>query len=369
MKKLIFFILIILFFIFYFVLPKVDSVSYNPPAISELKNEFSPNEKLLKAQKLILSNGTGAEDVEVDSSGNIYTGLENGLIVKIPYELIEKLDVIGSTKDLSIKEEVIADTKGRPLGLRFGPDGNLYVADAIQGLLKVDFKNNYNITILTKEAEGIPFRFTDHLDVASDGKIYFTDASYKYGPNEYLYDLLESRPYGRFLVYDPKTNQTKTLIKDMYFSNGVALSKDESFVLVNETYRYRILRYWLKGEKKGTYEVFYENLPGFPDNIRTAPDGSFWLCLFTKRNKMMDSIHPYPKIKNLLSGLPKFLWPKPAKYGFIVKLNTEGKVIETLQNPDTIEHKFVIITGVKQFKNTLYFSSLFGNWIGRLNLE
>jgi sugar lactone lactonase YvrE len=49
-------------------------------------------------------------------------------------------------------------------------------------LLKIDFKNNYKIEVLTNEADGIPFRFTDHLDVASDGKIYFTDASSKYGP-------------------------------------------------------------------------------------------------------------------------------------------------------------------------------------------
>lgn len=370
MKKIIIIaILIVLGVLIIKFIPKVDSLAYKPPAIPELKDEFSPNQKLLNAQKLILSKGFGAEDVETDKEGNVYTGLENGLIVKIPAKLLEKLDIIGSNKSLNIEEEIIVNTEGRPFGLRFGPDGNLYVADGIKGLLKIDFKNNYKIEVLAKEADGIPFKFTDHLDVASDGKIYFTDASYKYGPGEYLYDLLESRPYGRFLVYDPKTNTTTTLIKDLYFSNGVALSKDESFVLINETYRYRIWRYWLKGDKKGTYEIFYDNLPGFPDNLRTSPEGNFWLCLFTKRNKLMDSIHPYPIIKNVMSGLPKFLWPKPAKYGLIVKFDSNAKVLETLQNPDSVEQKFTIITGVKQYKDTLYFSSLYGNWIGRLKLN
>lgn len=55
----------------------------------------------------------------------------------------------------------------------------------------------------------------------------------------------------------------------------------EDFVLVNETYRYRIVRYWLKGPKAGTHEVFIDNLPGFPDNISSNRKGTFWLALFT----------------------------------------------------------------------------------------
>ncbi|GIX40338.1 MAG: hypothetical protein KatS3mg129_0071 [Leptospiraceae bacterium] len=219
MRKIIISILIVVLFVFMLrVIPKVNSVAYNPPPIPSLEKEFKPNQKLLEAQKLILSKGSGAEDVEVDKEGNLYTGLENGLIVKIPAKLLEKLEIINSNRTINIQEEVLVNTEGRPFGLRFGPDGNLYVADGIKGLLKVDFKNNNKIEILTNNAEGIPFRFTDHLDVASDGKIYFTDASSKYGPGEYLYDLLESRPYGRFLVYDPKTKHTTVLMKRFIFS-------------------------------------------------------------------------------------------------------------------------------------------------------
>jgi hypothetical protein len=58
------------------------------------------------------------------------------------------------------------------------------------------------------------------------------------------------------------------LLKDLYFANGVALSANEDFVLVNETYRYRISRYWLKGEQAGTQDVFIDNLPGLPDNLQ-----------------------------------------------------------------------------------------------------
>ena len=59
-------------------------------------------------------------------------------------------------------------------------------------------------------------------DVSSDEIIYFTDASAKYGKNEYLYDLLESKPHGRLLSYDLATGQIKQLLEDLYFANGVA---------------------------------------------------------------------------------------------------------------------------------------------------
>jgi len=39
------------------------------------------------------------------------------------------------------------------------------------------------------------------------------------------------------------------------------------------------LRHWLKGEKKGKTDIFVENLPGAPDNVNLAPDGSFWIGL------------------------------------------------------------------------------------------
>lgn len=43
--------------------------------------------------------------------------------------------------------------------------------------------------------------------------------------------------------------------------------------------RFRCLKYWLKGEDKGKTEIFVENLPGGPDNIKLAPDGSFWIAV------------------------------------------------------------------------------------------
>jgi sugar lactone lactonase YvrE len=111
------------------------------------------------------------------------------------------------------------------------------------------------------------------------------------------------------LRYDPATKTTTVLLSDLYFANGVALSQHEDFVLVNETYRFRITRYWLKGERAGKSEVFVDNLPGYPDNITSNRRGTFWLALVTVRNDTGDWLSPRPFLKNVLAKLPRSSCP------------------------------------------------------------
>jgi sugar lactone lactonase YvrE len=48
----------------------------------------------------------------------------------------------------------------------------------------------------------------------------------------------------------------------LYFGNGLTFSRDESYLLVQETFAMRTLRLWLKGEKAFTSDVFVDELPG-----------------------------------------------------------------------------------------------------------
>ena len=262
------------------------------------------------------------------------------------------------------KLNVFAETFGRPLGMQFDKHQNLIVCDADKGLLSIDPQGK--ITVLATSANGIPLKFTDALDISSEGVIYFTDASSKYGQKEYLYDLLESKPHGRLLSYDPTTGETKQLLKDLYFANGVALSQQHDFVLVNETYRYRIMRYWLKGPKAGTHDIFIDNLPGFPDNISSNGNGTFWLALFTVRNKVLDTLHPYPFLKTLMSKLPKVFWPKPQPYGLVLALDEQGEITQSLHQPSGKHLKE--ITSAREFDGYLYLGSLHNDRIGKYAL-
>lgn len=145
-------------------------------------------------------------------------------------------------------------------------------------------KDTATKTILSTEADGVKFKLIDEVIVASDGLIYFSDASYKYPLTTWWYDVLEGKPHGRLLVYDPKKNTTSVVVKNIQFTNGVALSKSEDFLLYCETTLVRVMKLHLKGSKKGKIEVFIDNLPGHPDNIHRNKAGDrFYLPLLFNR--------------------------------------------------------------------------------------
>ena len=328
----------------------IDPVAWEAPPIPLMSGALEPNDTLMKAELLARGQVHGPEDTAMDAQGQLYSGLHDGKIVRI------KVD--GSV-------ETFADTQGRPLGMDFDAQGNLIVADAYKGLLSINAQGR--ITVLTTEAEGVPFKFTDDLDIARDGTIYFSDASARFEQPDYLLDLLEARPHGRLLSYNPATGQTRVLLKDLYFANGVALSTNEDFVLVNETYRYRITSYWLSGAKAGSHDIFIDNLPGLPDNLQGDRNGTFWVALPSPRKADADMLHRSPWAKAQLAKLPRAFWPKAVPYGFAIALNEQGEIIRSLH--DTSGTHLRMITSVKPVGDYLYFGSLDNDRIGKLKIR
>lgn len=41
--------------------------------------------------------------------------------------------------------------------------------------------------------------------------------------------------------------------------------------------------YYIRGERKGSVDIFVENLPGFPDNIRYDGEGHYWIAFASVR--------------------------------------------------------------------------------------
>lgn len=329
----------------------IDPVAYTPPSEQDSNTAFPKNNDLEDAEVFPLQFSRGPEDVAVDRAGRIYGGLHDGRVVRILAD--------------GTQETFATIEGGRPLGLHFDAAGNLIVADAWKGLLSIS--PDGVITVLSTEEGGVPFAFTDDLDIASDGKIYFSDASDTYGQPDYRLDLLEARGHGRLLVFDPATGETTKLLDGLYFANGIALSQNEDFVLVNETGRYRVSRYWLKGDKAGQHDIFIDNLPGFPDGISANRQGVFWLAIPSPRNPMMDKIHPLPWAKKLVAKLPTFLQPSAIKRGFVVALDEGGHVIRTLQ--DTDGSQVYMVTSAEQVGDTLYLGSLEAPQIARIRVR
>ena len=341
---------ILLLIIFITLKSPINPVAYNAPSKPAMTGVLAPNNLLQKVEILVKGKVESPEEIAVDEQGRIYFGTPDGKISRLlPDGIIE----------------AFATTEGRPLGMKFDKKGNLIVADAYKGLLSVDPQGL--VKILATSANGIPFKCTDALDVAKNGTVYFTDASDKFPLKDYLLDMLEARPHGRLIRYDPVTGKVTVLISGLHFANGVALSKNEDFVLVNETYTYSIHRYWLAGPKAGTKDIFIENLPGFPDNISSNGRGKFWLALFTIRNDMLDTLHKYPVLKSLLGNIPASLWSKSKKYGFIVALDEQGNITDTLHDP-TGKHLYDV-TSAQEYAGYLYIGSLHADHIGRLKID
>jgi sugar lactone lactonase YvrE len=327
----------------------IEPLAWQPQPAPQMSGVLEPNDTLMKAELLGQGQIHGPEDTAVDAQGRVYAGLHDGRVVRIADGQVE----------------TFAATGGRPLGMDFDAQGNLIVADAYKGLLRIDPAGQ--IEVLTTAAAGVPFAFTDDLDIARDGRIYFTDASSKFQQPDYLLDLLEGQPHGRLLRFDPASGKTEVLLDGLYFANGVALSQHEDFVLVNETYRYRIQRYWLTGDKAGQHETFADNLPGMPDNLQGDRAGTFWVALPTPRKSDADFLQNQPWIKAQLAKLPRALWPKPASYGLAIALNEKGEIVQSLH--DTSGTHLRMVTSVKPVGDYLYLGSLDNDRLGRLKIR
>jgi len=136
---------------------------------------------------------------------------------------------------------------------------------------------------------------------------------------------------------------------------------------VAETSAYRIMRYWLVGPKKGTAEVFMENLPGLPDNVNyDAEEDVFWIALFAPRNRLLDWVANKPWLRKVVYRLPKVLQPKEAHHAFVLGVTPEGDVRYNLQ--DDSNKAFAPITSVRRHGHSLYLGSLYQKAIGRYEL-
>jgi len=354
MKRVIFRVLLLLIIVLiaYLVLwpVPINPVAWTPPTAPELTGIYAQNSELSRIERLSVSD-FAPEDVAFDSQDRIYCGSQNGFIFRFQSD--------------GTQREVFAQTRGRPLGLAFDHNGNLIVADAVIGLMSIG--PDGIATVLSTEAEGVPFRCANDLDIAADGTIYFTDASSRFPLTQLKADLLEHRGNGRFLAYDPKTKQTRVLLRDLSFANGVAVSPDQSFVLVNETGTYTVRRYWLTGGKQGQSDIFIDNLPGFPDGISSNGRDTFWLALVNRRDAALDFLHPYPFLKKVVWRLPDSLQPNIKRYGFALGLDLNGHVIRNLQDPSP--QCFTQIANVVEHKGSLYFGSIGESAIGRMRLN
>jgi len=338
----------------------VDPVAWEAPEDQGVTGAFAVNDTLTAASAIDLGAHEGPEDVAVGHDGALYASVASGTIVRIDRE--------------SGQVSEFAHTGGRPLGIESSPDGSLLVANGYLGIQRISSLGE--VTVLLDAMDGEPLAYPDDLAVASNGVIYFSDASTKFGALAWkgsyeasLLDILEHGGHGRVIAFDPGSGDARVIVEGLNFANGVAISADDRFLLIAETGTYRILRHWLLGPDAGTTEVIVDNLPGFPDNINNGEDGRFWVGLVAPRDSKLDGLSDKPFLRKVVQRLPAFLRPAAVPSSHVVAIDGDGNVQMSLQDPGA---RFPAMTGVCETGQRLYLTRLFGHelpYLGKAPLQ
>ena len=332
----------------------VEPVAYEPPAAPGFTGDFSENHALDRAQLISLPDGEiGPEDLAVMPDGTVYTTSLSGILYRIDGPEPVEVDRLG----------------GRPLGLRAGPDGALYISDSYRGVMR--WSGPGSLETLVEQIGGAPVIYANQLDVGQDGTVYFSNSSDRFDPETMggtkptsILTIWEQSDTGYVARRDPD-GAVEKVANGFVYANGVALSPEEDFLLIAETGRARIHRLWLTGDKAGQREVFLDNLPGYPDNLEAQGDGTFWVA-FASPRVPSEKLMPYPFLREVVWRLGPMVRPAPIHRGMLVQFDGDGRILRTVQDPDG---RLGITTGGKIVGDQFYVMTLDSPWFGRMSAD
>jgi len=344
-----------------YVAPIYHRMGETQSAVPGSGSPYALNNRIAKTDYIGLGELEGPEDVILDRDDHLYCGTRHGEIVRF------------FAPDYK-RSEVFAHTGGFPLGLAFDREGTLLSCVGAMGLYgiskagevkQLSAETNRSYTSIVDDAR---LRDPNDLDVAPDGKIYFTDSTTRYDAHDWALDSIESRPTARLLVFDPKTGETKTLLDDYRYANGVCMAHDGKSLFFAESWACRVHRYWLEGPKAGTAECVIKDMPGYPDNINRASDGTYWMAWLGMRTPSFDLALRHPGFrKRMTRRLPQDEWLFPnINTGGVVKFSDTGQIIETMGDMTGVSHPMV--TSMREHKGYLYIGGILNNRIGRYKI-
>jgi ribose transport system permease protein len=322
---------------------------------------FALNDRLRDVEIIGLGTVESPEDVILDDDDNLYCGTRHGDIVRFfppDYQ----------------RSEVFAHIGGSPLGMSWDKDRNLNVCVGGMGLYKITPARD--VIKVTDETNRSTFsvvddsrlRLADDLDIAPDGRVFFSEATIRYEMHDWPVDALESRGNGRIICYDPKNGKTFTAVRNLIFPNGICTAQDGQSILFAESWACRISRYYIDGPKAGKVEIVVDRLPGYPDNINRASDGTYWVALMGMRSPALDVALRMPAFRKRMArriAPDQWLYPN-LNVGCVVRFNDRGEVLESLWDQNAENHP--MITSMREHKGYLYLGGITNNRIGRIKL-
>ncbi|ESZ26578.1 hypothetical protein [Mesorhizobium sp. L2C067A000] len=189
------------------------------------------------------------------------------------------------------------------------PDGSLIVAIAGNGIEIIAPDGSRNALV---NSDTGPMKCITAIAIGRDGNVYLTDGSTKFGPEQWVEDLMRSGETGRLLKLYWATGAVKTLRDKLAWPFGVC-EIDDSSVMVSESWKHRLLAVDVSGSERTGPKVVLGNLPGYPSRIQPIEGGGYWLALFALRNPLIEFVLREKEfLKEMLETVPPRYWVAPA---------------------------------------------------------
>lgn len=345
-----------------YVSPTYLSLPPAPDCGTDARSPYALNNKLRDVTLIGTGRIEAPEDVILDRDDNLYAGSRHGDVIRFFAPDYQRM-------------EVYAHIGGQPLGMAFDREDNLHVCVGGMGLYRitpqrevqrVSDETNRSWSSINDDSR---LRLADDLDIADDGRIFFSEATVRYEMHEWPVDGLEARGNGRIICHDPRDGTTRTVLRGLRFPNGIAIASDGQSILFAETWGCCVQRYWFDGPRKGQVQMVIDNLPGYPDNINLASDGHYWLALVGMRSPAYDLALRMPGFRRrMATRVPVDEWLFPnINTGCVLKFSESGEILETLWDLGGVNHP--MITSMREHRGHLYLGGISNNRIGRYRLE
>jgi len=328
-------------------------------------------------EKIGLGVLNGPESLVWDQAGNLYTSVSDGSIRRIDALTGEITVYAYSVPTLTAEQRAVCGTSvlneptcGRPLGLQFDSAENLWVADAYRGILKIPRSNPSNVQVIVNQYNGVGFKMLNGIYLTNDEKtLYFTDSSQIYTRMSFVSIVVANNPDGRLFKLNLTTGALSVEISDLRFANGIAVSKDEEFLAINECSARKIRKYILKGRNAGQNEVLVDDIGGYNDNIKPDGNGNFYVGLFSYTSEEMSAIQDYAKLQALAIAYipPLNTLGLIDTAGLLKKIDSRGRVLEEIRSSNGTLYARTAEADVHE--GYLYLGSVLNNYIGKVKVS
>jgi gluconolactonase len=237
---------------------------FAPPAVLGTEVYVDVVEQLgLKPQSTAWSERAGLGDRHSFLEGPVFHRDGNLYVVDASFGRILRI-----RPDRSV--EIATTYDGTPNGLAVHPDGDILIADRVNGILRLDPVSGRVETFLGRERLEPGFKGPNDLVFDRSGNLYFTDQG----------DTGLQDPTGRVFRYRPD-GRLDCLLANVPSPNGVALNPDESRLFVAVTFAQQVWHMPLLADgttkKVGVFQNFTGGFSG-PDGLAVDETGGLAVC-------------------------------------------------------------------------------------------